>query len=233
MSGSTPGRHCLVFTLRSLTSKNSTFFQVATGSRTTSPASALAASGAGAASATGALTVSGCKQCHGSLVALEAEGVVRRVPNQGTFVTRLKRKRTHTIGAVIREGEILMDIVPENERLVIEAKVSPIDIDRVAIGQIADINFSAFKTRETTRILGRLINLSADSIIDERDSQQQPYYLAIVEVTRDGLKQLAEKELTLIAGMPAEVFIKTGERTLFQYLADPLVNTVARSFIED
>lgn len=154
---------------------------------------------------------------------------VIRSPQSGKVV----EMQVHTIGAVIREGEILMDIVPGNERLIIEAKVSPIDIDRVAIGQIADINFSAFKMRETTRILGRLINLSADSIIDERDSQQQPYYLAIVEVTRDGLQQLADRDLTLVAGMPAEVFIKTGERTLFQYLLDPLVDTVARSFIED
>ena len=62
---------------------------------------------------------------------------------------------------------------------------------------------------------------------------QTPYYLAVIEITNEGLEHLAENELTLIAGMPAEVFIKTGERTLFQYLADPLVNTVARSFIED
>lgn len=154
---------------------------------------------------------------------------VIRAPQSGKVV----EMQVHTIGAVIQEGETLMDIVPENERLIIEAKVSPIDIDRVAIGQVADIKFSAFKTRETTRIYGRLINLSADSIVDERDQQQQPYYLAIVEITRDGLQQLVDRELTLIAGMPAEVFIKTGERTLFQYFADPLVDTVARSFIED
>ena len=102
--------------------------------------------------------------------------------------------RVHTIGAVIREGEILMDIVPEDERLVIEAKVSTIDIDRVAIGQTADINFSAFKRRETKRILGRLINLSADSIVDENDPEQRPYYQAVVEITREGLQQLAGLE---------------------------------------
>lgn len=139
----------------------------------------------------------------------------------------------HTIGAVIREGETLMDIVPASERLIIEARVSPIGFDRVAIGPTADINFSAFEMRETTRIVGRLINLSADSIIDERDPEQLPYYLAIIEVTEEGLQQLANKELELIAGMPAEVFVKTGERTLFQYFADPLVDTLARSFIED
>ena len=154
---------------------------------------------------------------------------VLRAPQSGKVV----EMQVHTIGAVIRDGEVLMDIVPEDERLVIEAKVSTIDIDRVAIGQTADINFSAFKMRETKRILGRLINLSADSIIDENDPEQRPYYQAVVEITREGLQQLADHDLTLIAGMPAEVFIKTGERTLIQYLTDPLVDTVARSFIED
>lgn len=154
---------------------------------------------------------------------------VIRAPQSGKVV----EMQVHTIGAVIRDGEILMDILPEDERLVIEAKVSTIDIDRVAIGQTADINFSAFKMRETKRILGRLINLSADSIVDENDPEQRPYYQAVVEITREGLQQLADHELTLIAGMPAEVFIKTGERTLIQYLTDPLTDTIARSFIED
>ncbi|MGB5451286.1 MAG: HlyD family type I secretion periplasmic adaptor subunit [Sedimenticolaceae bacterium] len=154
---------------------------------------------------------------------------VIRAPQSGTVL----ELAIHTIGAVIREGEKLMEIVPEGERLVVEAKVSPIDIDRIAIGQTADIRFSAFKMRETLRVNGKLITLSADSIIDENDQAQTPYYLAVVEITREGLEHLAENDLTLVAGMPAEVFIKTGERTLFQYLADPLVNTVARSFIED
>lgn len=157
------------------------------------------------------------------------ERTVIRAPQSGTVV----ELAVHTVGAVIREGETLMDIVPEDQPLIIEAKVSPIDIDRVVVGQLADINFSAFKMRETTRILGRLTNLSADSIVDERDNEQRPYYRAIVEITEDGLKQLQSKDLTLIAGMPAEVFIQTGERTLLQYLSDPLVNTLSRSFIED
>jgi epimerase transport system membrane fusion protein len=154
---------------------------------------------------------------------------VIRAPQSG----RVLEMSVHTIGAVVSEGQKLMDIVPEGERLIIEAKVSPIDIDRVAIGQQADIRFSAFKMRETPRVGGRLITLSADSIVDETDPEQRPYYLAIIEITDAGVLHLAENELTLIAGMPAEVFIKTGERTLLQYLADPLVNTVARSFIED
>ncbi|MEJ2610111.1 MAG: HlyD family type I secretion periplasmic adaptor subunit [Candidatus Thiodiazotropha sp.] len=157
------------------------------------------------------------------------ERTVIRAPQSGIVL----ELAVHTIGAVVREGETLMGIVPENVRLVIEAKVLPIDIDRVAIGQMADIHILAFKRRETTRILGRLINLSADSIVDERDQQQQPYYRAIVEITQDGLQQLKDKELNLIAGMPAEVLIRIGERTFLQYLTDPITNTIARSFIEE
>jgi epimerase transport system membrane fusion protein len=154
---------------------------------------------------------------------------VIKAPQAGTVL----ELSVHTIGAVIREGEKLMDIVPEGERLVVEAKVSPVDIDRVAVGQTADIRFSAFKVRETPRIGGTLKTLSADSVVDPNDSTQTPYYVAVLEITDEGVRQLAGNELTLVAGMPAEVFIKTGERTLFQYLADPLVNTVARAFIED
>lgn len=154
---------------------------------------------------------------------------VIRAPQSGTVL----ELAVHTIGAVIREGEKLMDIVPEGERLVVEAKVSPVDIDRIAVGQTADIRFTAFKVRETPRVSGRLKTLSADSIVDPNDPDQPPYYLAIIEITEEGLVELARNDLNLVAGMPAEVFVKTGERTLFQYLADPLLNTVARAFIED
>ncbi|MCU7813683.1 MAG: HlyD family type I secretion periplasmic adaptor subunit [Candidatus Thiodiazotropha sp. (ex Rostrolucina anterorostrata)] len=155
--------------------------------------------------------------------------MVIRAPQSGAVLELL----VHTIGAVVGTGQELMGIVPEGKRLVIEARISPIDIDRIAIGQTADIRFSAFKMRETSSIFGRLITISADSLIDSNDSTQTAYYLAIVEITQEGLQHLADSDLTLIAGMPAEVFIKTGERTLFQYLFDPLANTVARAFIED
>ena len=154
---------------------------------------------------------------------------VIRSPQTGTVY----ELAIHTIGAVIQQGGMLMEIVPESERLVIEAQVSLLDIDRVTVGQKADINFSAFKSRETKKIEGRIINLSADSIIDERNREMPPYYLAIIEITEEGHSQLKENDLSLIAGMPADTFIFTGERTFLQYLTDPILNTVAKSFIED
>jgi epimerase transport system membrane fusion protein len=154
---------------------------------------------------------------------------VVRAPQSGIVLSL----QPHTLGAVVRPGEKLMDIVPQGERLVVEARILLIDIDRVRIGQTAEIRFTAFKTRETPRVEGKLIALSADRVVDEADPQKIPAYLARVEITREGLDALARQKLDLVAGMPAEVLISTGERTLFHYLIDPLKNASARSFTED
>lgn len=139
----------------------------------------------------------------------------------------------HTIGAVIQPGGRILDIVPKNGRLIVEAQVSPIDIDRVKVGQTAEVRFTAFKMRETPRMEGRLIHLSADKLVDESRPEKPSYYLARVEVTPEGFKDLAKSRLELVPGMPAEVLINTGSRTLLQYLTRPLTDTFARSFIED
>ena len=137
----------------------------------------------------------------------------------------------HTLGAVIPPGGKLLDIVPQNEKLLVEARVSPLDIDRVDLGQLAEIRFSAFKSRTTPKIEGKLIAVSADRLVDKEE--KIPYYLARVEITPAGVQDLAHQQLVLVPGMPAEVLINTGERTLFQYLVDPLKNAFARSLIED
>ena len=139
----------------------------------------------------------------------------------------------HTIGAVIPPGGKMLDIVPQNEKLIVEAQISPTDIDRVQIGQKAEVRFSVFKSRALPKITGKLIAISADRLMDEHSKEQTPYYLARIEISPQGLKDLASSELKLLPGMPAEVLINTGERTLLQYLLDPLSDTVAHSFIED
>ncbi len=137
----------------------------------------------------------------------------------------------HTLGAVIAPGGHLLDIVPQQEQLVIEAQVSPIDIDRVHIGQSTEIRFSAFKSAKTPKVNGRLVTLSADRLTDEKN--QISYYLARVEVDKTGLEELRQRGLILLPGMPAEVLINTGDRTFFEYLMQPLTNIFARSLIED
>lgn len=137
----------------------------------------------------------------------------------------------HTIGAVIPPGGHLLDIVPQQEKLIVEAQVSPIDIDRIHIGQKAEIRFSAFKSAKTLKIDGSLLTLSADRITDEQN--QTSFYLARVEVDKAGLEDLRKNDLVLVPGMPAEVLINTGDRTFIEYLMKPLSNIFARSFNED
>lgn len=137
----------------------------------------------------------------------------------------------HTLGAVIPPGGHLLDIVPQQEKLIIEAQVSPIDIDRVHTGQSCEIRFSAFKSAKTPKVSGRLITLSADRLTDEQNKIS--YYLARVEVDKAGLEELRKRGLILLPGMPAEVLINTGDRTFFEYLVQPLSNIFARSLIED
>ena len=139
----------------------------------------------------------------------------------------------HAVGGVIAAGEKLMDIVPDGEKLVIEAQVSPLDIDRVAVGQLADVHFPAFKTNRLTRIEGKLVAVSADSIVDPKAERPAPYYLARVEVTPAGLAVLQGDNYALVAGMPADVLIKTGQRSLFDYIVEPLSDTARRAFNED
>ncbi len=136
----------------------------------------------------------------------------------------------NTIGEVVTPGEPLLFVVPQETELIVEAQVSPVDIDRVTQGQTADIRFSSFKTTTTPVIEGTVIGLSADALTPP-DPGMQPYYLARVEVSEEGYVLL--DNLELVPGMPAEVLINTGSRTLFQYLTQPIRNAFARSLIED
>tara|TARA_R110000787_G_scaffold82853_4_gene178922 strand:+ start:9580 stop:10908 length:1329 start_codon:yes stop_codon:yes gene_type:complete len=135
----------------------------------------------------------------------------------------------HTEGGVIAPGSPIMDIVPLTEELLIEAKVSPLDIDRVSVGMQAEVRFSAFKRGATPVLVGVVTALSSDSLVSE--DKKTSYYLARVELTPESLKDTANVQL--VAGMPAEVLIKTADRTLFRYIAQPFSDMLARSFLEE
>lgn len=135
----------------------------------------------------------------------------------------------HTLGAVVSPGTALLDIVPANEELIVEAQVSPMDIDRIAVGKLANIRFSAFKNSTTPVVEGQLVQVSADRLINKDTGA--PYYLARVALTDKGRQALGGR--VLVPGMPVEVLINTGERTLLQYLMQPASNAFARSLIED
>ena len=135
----------------------------------------------------------------------------------------------HTEGGVISPGSALMEIIPLGESLMVEAEVQPIDIDRVKTDMIAEVRFSAFSSNTIPVLEGRVLTLSADRLVDEQTGM--PYFLARITLTPESLEQL--DDIVLLPGMPAEVLIKTGDRTLFQYLSKPFRNMFARSFIED
>jgi membrane fusion protein, epimerase transport system len=135
----------------------------------------------------------------------------------------------HTENGVITPGHPILDIVPQDAELIIEAQVSPMDIDRVTVGLKAEVRFSAFKQSKTPKMDGKVIQLSADRFVDEKTGNA--HYLARVELDPESRKKLGNMQL--LPGMPAEVLINTGERTLFEYLSQPATNAFARAFIED
>ena len=135
-----------------------------------------------------------------------------------------------TEGSVITPAARLMDIVPKDEALILEVKIDPNIIDRVHVGLPVDINMHAFANDPGLVLEGELESVSPD-LIFENNPNIPPHYLGRVRVTAEGLKKLGSRVLQ--PGMPAQVMIKTGERTLVQYLLKPLVMRVAASMKEN
>ena len=139
--------------------------------------------------------------------------------------------KAHTEGAVIRPAEDILEIVPENSDLTIIAQVQVNDIDKVTVGLLADIRFSAFNVKQALVIEAEVIHLSADRFVDEKTGE--PYYEAKLKLTPKGLEQVKEYGFHLIPGMPAEVMIKIGERTPLSYFLKPFTDMVSRGFNEE
>lgn len=139
----------------------------------------------------------------------------------------------HAPGEVVRPGAHLLDIVPVEQSLIVEARLSPQDVDQVRVGQMAEVRFSAFRQRDMPRVEGQLVALSADRLVDEVNGSQQPYYLARIRVAEKGMADLAKLKLELMPGMPADVLVTTGQRTLWHYLTAPLSDMMVRSLKEE
>ncbi len=139
----------------------------------------------------------------------------------------------HASGEVVRPGAHLLDIVPVEQNLIVEARLSPQDVDQVRVGQMAEVRFSAFRQRDMPKVEGQLVTLSADRLVDQLNGTQQPYYLARIRVTEKGMSDLAKLKLELVPGMPADVLVTTGQRTLWHYLTAPLSDLMVRSLKEE
>jgi HlyD family secretion protein len=146
-------------------------------------------------------------------------------PLDGTVVN-LKFK---TVSGVIQPGVPILDIVPSDEKLIIEARVSPTDVDIVHPGLKAQVQLTAISSRSAPRVEGTVRSISADRMVD--DGANKPYYLARVEVDRDEVRRISPK-LELVPGMPADVLIVTGERTMAHYLLRPFLDAVWKTMRE-
>ncbi|MGH1573352.1 HlyD family type I secretion periplasmic adaptor subunit [Methylobacterium sp. P31] len=160
--------------------------------------------------------------------AVIAEDVLTRIEVRAQRDGIVYDLKVHTVGAVVKPGETLAEIVPVGDGLVVEAKVSPLDIESVAVGQKAEVRFQNFSSRETPIILGRVKSVSPDSLVDE--GTHQTYFSAQVVIDEGTIAPGVAKRI--IPGMTADVLITTGERTVLQYLAGPLFNSLAKAFRE-
>ena len=163
---------------------------------------------------------------------LIAEDVLTRVdvraPRRGT-VLGLK---VHGVGAVVKPGDTLAEIVPVGEGLRITARVSPSDIESVEVGQTAEVRFPNFSSRQTPVILGKVVSLSPDALVDQtgNQQQQQPYFSAKVMIDYSAVPEDVARKIQ--PGMQADVLISTGERTVLAYLIGPLRNSFAKTLRE-
>ena len=132
-------------------------------------------------------------------------------------------------GSVLSPGERIMEIVPDQADLIVEAHVRPQDIDQVHIGQEARLAFAALDQRETPQVAGQVTYLSADRLENERTGEV--YYLARLNISAEPLQGFDLAQVG--AGQPVEVFITTGERTFLAYVLEPLAHTVTRALREE
>jgi HlyD family secretion protein len=147
-----------------------------------------------------------------------------RAPTAGV----VNQLTVHTVGGVVRAGDQIMEVVPDSDDLQIEARLQPNDIDQVRTGQKAFVRFSAFNQRVTPQLGGVVSYVSAD--IGHDHQTNAPYFTVRVALSEDERRRLAD--LQLVPGMPAEVFMQTGSRTMMSYLLKPLTDQMRRAFVE-
>ena len=159
-----------------------------------------------------------------------AEDQLRRVDLRAPRAGLVHELSTHTVGGVIAQGETLMQIIPQDDDLVIEARLSPADIDSVYVGQRAYVRFPAFNQKTTPELPAKVIRVGADVSREQTQAGALPYYVVRVALEDGALAQAGG--LKLVAGMPVEVHFNTGDRTILSYLLKPLTDQFAKALKE-
>lgn len=139
--------------------------------------------------------------------------------------------QVHTLGAVIQPGQKIMDIVPAGEPLILDAKIPPHLIDKIHEGQDADVRFSTFSNSPQLLLEGKVKTVSTDLLTENVGGVPSSYYLARVVITDKGMHTLGQRILQ--PGMPVQIVIRTGERTLLTYLLHPLIKRISASMKEE
>ena len=135
----------------------------------------------------------------------------------------------HTVGGVITAGQVVMEIVPDSDELQVEAKLPPNEIDQVKVGQTTFVRFSAFNQRTTPQLKGVVSYVSAD-LSHEQQNDSKGFYTVRVTLPEEEHRRL--NGLQLVSGMPAEIFVQTGSRTMMSYLLKPIREQLGRAFNE-
>lgn len=151
--------------------------------------------------------------------------VVLRAPADGVVVKLNK----NTIGSVVRPGEAVVEILPTATDLIIEARLSPQDIDVVSVGMDANVRFVALNARTTPEATANVIYVSADRLIDP--DTRASYYVSRLKLQEDLPPPLSRDQI--YPGMPVDAFIGTGERTFFEYLLRPILDSFSKAFREE
>jgi HlyD family secretion protein len=157
-----------------------------------------------------------------------AEDQLKRIEIRAPQDGMVFQSTVHTVGGVIPAGDAIMLIVPDADKLTVEAKVNPQDIDQVRTGQSALLRFSAFNQQTTPEILGVVTRISADATTDQRTGMT--YYTVRIGLPADEVAKLGE--VRIVPGMPVETFVQTGDRTMISYLIKPLHDQLMRTFRE-
>lgn len=157
------------------------------------------------------------------------EDQMRRLHVRTTQAGIVHDLQVFSVDGVIRPGETLMSIVPKNDALVVEAKLSPRDIDQVHLGQPATLTFTSFNMRTTPQIEASVLRVSPDISVD--DASGQSYYRARFEIPAEQLDRLGGNKI--VPGMPVDAFLRTGERNVAAYLWQPITDHLNRAFREE
>jgi HlyD family secretion protein len=161
--------------------------------------------------------------------ATAAEDQLKRIEIRAPQTGIVHQLAVHTVGGVIANGETIMQIVPVADKLLVEARIPPQDIDQVSVGAMTTVRILAGNQRTMSDIFGEVTHIGAD-LTKDKDQPNQPYYVVRASIPEEQTQRLAE--LKLVPGMPAEIFIQTDERTLLQYLLRPLHEQIFRAFRE-